>query len=91
MVSIIPELGAAGCGHPDNRCEYLAGTLFGFSCKKYDADLKLWKGEPIRLRRCGDDAHKEWAKLREEQKRRSAGVNGNVSAMKRCRLNDLTY
>jgi len=65
----MPELGAAGCGHPESRCEYLTSTLFGFSCKKYDADLKLWKGEPLRLRKCGDDAHKEWAKLREEQKR----------------------
>jgi len=63
------SLGAAGCGDPESRCEYLTGNLFGFRCKKYDADLKLWKGEPLRLRKCSDDAHKEWAKLREDQKR----------------------
>ena len=43
------SLGAAGCGHPESRFEYLTGTLFGFRCKKYDADLKMWKCEPLRL------------------------------------------
>ena len=46
MVNIIPELGAAGCGHPESRCEHFASTLFGFRCKKYGADLKLWKWKP---------------------------------------------
>ena len=64
------SLGAAGCGHPESRCEYLTVTLFGFRCKKYDADLKMWKCEPLRLRRCSDDAHNEWEKLREEQRKK---------------------
>ena len=73
MANIIPELGAAGCGSPESRCEYLTTTLFGFRCKKYDADLKTWKGEPLRLRKCGDDAHDEWEKLREEQRKKERG------------------
>lgn len=67
------SLGAAGCGYPESRCSHLAGTLFGFRCKKYDADLEMWKGEPKRLRKCSDDAHKEWEKLRAEQRRKERG------------------
>jgi len=67
------SLGAAGCGHPHTPCEYLAPTLFGFRCAKYDADLKIWKGEPLRLRKCSDDAHKEWEDLREEQRKKERG------------------
>ena len=67
------SLGAAGCGHSESRCEYLVGTLFGFRCAKYDADLKLWKSEPLRLRKCGDDAHEEWEKLRAEQRKKERG------------------
>jgi len=76
MANMIPELGAAGCGSPESRCECLATTLFGFSCKKYGADLKLWKGEPLRLRRCSDDAHKEWEKYRAEQRKKERGGEG---------------
>ena len=71
------SLGAAGCGNPESRCEHLTSTLFGFSCKKYDADLRLWKGEPLRLRRCGDDAHDEWDKYREEQRKKERGAAAN--------------
>lgn len=67
------SLGASGCGDPESRCEYIVSTLFGFKCAKYDADLKLWKGEPLRLRRCGDDAHKEWEKHRAEQRKKERG------------------
>jgi len=67
------SLGAAGCGHPESRCEHLTSTLFGFRCKKYDADLRLWNGEPLRLRKCSDDAHDEWAKLRAEQRKKERG------------------
>jgi len=73
MVNMIPELGAAGCGSPESRCEYLTSTLFGFSCKKYDADLKLWKSEPLRLRKCSDDARDEWDKYRAEQRKKERG------------------
>lgn len=64
------SLGAAGCGSPECRCEYLAPTLFGFRCSKYEADLAMWRDEPKRLRKCGDDAHKEWGKHRAEQRRK---------------------
>lgn len=62
------SLGAAGCGHPHTPCEHLAPTLFGFRCKKYEADLQMWRDEPKRLRKCSDDAHKEWGKLRGKQR-----------------------
>lgn len=67
------SLGAAGCGYPESRCEYLAPTLFGFRCKKYEADLEMWRDEPKRLRKCSDDAHAEWEKHRDEQRKRERG------------------
>lgn len=58
--------GAAGCGYEHRNvgmcCNFLDSDLIGFSCIKYKETLNKFPRteEPIRLKKCADDAGKYW-------------------------------
>lgn len=58
--------GAAGCGYEHRNvgmcCKKLDSDLIGFNCEKYKEPLKVFPitGDPIRLKKCADDAGKHW-------------------------------
>lgn len=58
--------GAAGCGYEFRNvgmsCCYLTRDLLSFNCEKYKEQLNKFPRteEPIRLKKCADDAGKYW-------------------------------